>query len=572
MFRNLGFLGSQGVGTSNLIWQRLARLAFAAIVALTTLMPPTISAANAASGDRTLYLSSTHRDDVIRVTFKRNGKYDKDGLRQLNYFLRDWRTNDVIEFDPLLFDLVWEVYQESGASEPIRVVSSYRSPKTNAMLAAKSSAVADNSQHMKGKAMDFFIPGVDISSLRAIAMRKQFGGVGYYPNSGSPFVHLDTGSVRAWPRMTRAQLKKVFPDGKTLHVPTDGTPLSNDGYQYAQGQWQQCHMVPCNRADILVASADEDAPTPAGPRTTLMDLFFGDDDNTDIATTQVADTGPTQRAVETIAVSNAPVPLVRPASLGGTEMMVASLEAETVPFSTEGSAPLDPNMPYPVQKSTALMLATRSPLPSDSETAISAIASLDAPMPVARTLMTPVDNLVTAYAAEIVPDPGAQRALEMIIERETTASVAEESPVAQPMPALVGATALRTASLGNGVGINALSSLFDATFSAVANAGVKQPVTEAAVEVLAAGHPLRGIETRQVALVLPDMDHVELFAQPESLSGAGYAVIFDRDEADFNPATELGGYVTRVGFELDPTTAPTSDRFDTEAPLLIAAQ
>ena len=91
----------------------------------------------------------------------------------------------------------------------IGVNSAYRSPATNAMLANKSSGVADNSQHMRGTAMDFFIPGVPLAKLRAAAMRKQVGGVGYYPTSGSPFVHLDTGSVRAWPRMTRAQLKNL---------------------------------------------------------------------------------------------------------------------------------------------------------------------------------------------------------------------------------------------------------------------------------------------------------------------------------------------------------------------------
>src|SRR5262245_23221213 len=133
------------------------------------------------------------------------------------------------------------------------------------MLRAKSSGVAENSQHMNGKAMDFYIPGVSLKLLRETAMKHQVGGVGYYPTSGSPFVHMDTGSVRAWPRMTTAQLKKVFPDGKTLHLPLDGKPLSNDGRAYAQAQWNTCHKVPCNGVvmpvdtglpEIVVASLD----------------------------------------------------------------------------------------------------------------------------------------------------------------------------------------------------------------------------------------------------------------------------------------------------------------------------
>jgi hypothetical protein len=85
---------------------------------------------------------------------------------------------------------------------------------------------------MFGKAIDFYIPGVSLEKLRETAMRLQSGGVGYYPASGSPFVHLDVGNVSAWPRMTREQLLKLFPDGRTVHLPDDGTPLP--GYEPAR--------------------------------------------------------------------------------------------------------------------------------------------------------------------------------------------------------------------------------------------------------------------------------------------------------------------------------------------------
>jgi hypothetical protein len=101
--------------------------------------------------------------------------------------------------------------------------------------------VARNSQHTLGKAIDFYIPGVPLETLRATAMRLQGGGVGYYPTSGSPFVHLDVGNVRAWPRMTREQLVKLFPDGRTVHLPTDGTPLP--GYELAQADLERGHRT-----------------------------------------------------------------------------------------------------------------------------------------------------------------------------------------------------------------------------------------------------------------------------------------------------------------------------------------
>src|SRR6185436_3408802 len=169
------------------------------------------------------YLQHTHRDDEITVTFKRNGRYDEDGLKKLNYFLRDWRNDDQTRMDSQLFDILWEITREVNTTEPIRIVSSYRSPQTNAMLRRRSRGVAQFSQHMLGKAIDFNIPGVAVEDLRAAGMRLQRGGVGFYPGS---FVHMDVGSVRHWPRMTHDQLARVFPDGRTVHIPSNGQPLA----------------------------------------------------------------------------------------------------------------------------------------------------------------------------------------------------------------------------------------------------------------------------------------------------------------------------------------------------------
>jgi uncharacterized protein YcbK (DUF882 family) len=182
-----------------------------------------------ANGDtRSIYLQHTHRDDEITVTFKRNGRYDEDGLKKLNYFLRDWRNDEQTRMDPQLFDILWEVAREVNTKEPIRIVSSYRSPATNSMLRRRSRGVAQFSQHMLGKAIDFNISGVSVEDLRVAGLRLQRGGVGFYPGS---FVHVDVGSVRHWPRMTHDQLARVFPNGRTVHVPSDGQPLS--GYALA---------------------------------------------------------------------------------------------------------------------------------------------------------------------------------------------------------------------------------------------------------------------------------------------------------------------------------------------------
>jgi uncharacterized protein YcbK (DUF882 family) len=189
-----------------------------------------------ANGDtRTISMFHTHSKESITVTFKVNGRYDEAGLAKINNFLRDWRNHKETKMNPHLFDILWEVNRDTGGTQPIQIISAFRSPETNEMLRSRSSGVAKHSQHVLGNAIDFRIPGVDLASLRAAGLRLQRGGVGFYP--GSDFVHMDTSTIRHWPRMSRDQLARVFPDGKTVHVPTDGVPLKN--FQLAASEIQQ---------------------------------------------------------------------------------------------------------------------------------------------------------------------------------------------------------------------------------------------------------------------------------------------------------------------------------------------
>jgi uncharacterized protein YcbK (DUF882 family) len=185
-----------------------------------------------ANGDtRTISFHHLHTGEDLTVTFKRDGRYDEAALEKINYVMRDWRVENPIKMDPHLIDLLWEVHREVGATDSIHIVCGYRSAGTNAMLRARSRGVAQFSQHMLGKAVDFYIPGVELSHLREVGLRLQRGGVGFYPTSGSPFVHLDTGGVRHWPKASRDLLVRIFPDGKTVHIPADGRPMP--GYELA---------------------------------------------------------------------------------------------------------------------------------------------------------------------------------------------------------------------------------------------------------------------------------------------------------------------------------------------------
>ena len=207
-------------------------LALCAAALVLVLHAPGTQDANADGDTRSLRLFHTHTRESATITFRRNGRYDEAGLQQLNWFLRDWRTNEPTRMDPQLFDVVWAVYREVGADVPIHIISAYRSPETNGMLHRRSQAVAEQSQHMLGKAMDISLPGIDMGRVRAAGMRLQYGGVGFYGSNG--FVHLDVAGVRAWPRMTRSQLARLFPDGKTVHLPSDGKPLAR--YEEAKAE------------------------------------------------------------------------------------------------------------------------------------------------------------------------------------------------------------------------------------------------------------------------------------------------------------------------------------------------
>jgi uncharacterized protein YcbK (DUF882 family) len=560
----------------------------AAMITLAAILPQSLPAA--AASERSLYLYYTHTKETARIVFKRNGQYVQSGLNELNRFLRDWRRNEPAKMDPRLFDLIWEVYQEVGASQPIYIVSAYRSPATNAMLRASSSGVAENSQHTRGNAMDFYIPGVPLNRLRAVAMKKQVGGVGYYPSSGSPFVHLDTGNVRAWPRMTTAQLKELFPDGRTLHVPSNGRPLSQEGYKLAQAEWQRCHQVPCGGGSSGTAVASSGR--------TLMDLFTGGGNAPREASPPVAvaaatrsapvptPSAPAPSASTPSASGPAPVPAMRPgvqlaAATASAPVPAAapqSNEPEVVPFSTVGSAPLTPE---------ELTVASRAPVPatrpatlrqvSDGETAVMAIAALDAPVPAPRLHMTdPAESeretILTAYAA-----PAAERALENLIASDVTqVAVAPQpsAPAPDTRPGLISAATLRTASLGGLPSAPAPApapDIFEATFSAVEGQPQARPLAEALANLVEGGRPASGIAARDVELVAPDLDHVaQVMALPGPVSSAHYAIIFEHDQADFDPTTELGRNVTVMGIG-DFPPIPTSNRFQ-PAPLTLASR
>ncbi|MGB3719806.1 MAG: hypothetical protein DIU63_02075 [Proteobacteria bacterium] len=187
---------------------------------------------------RTISLHNIHTKETITVEYKRDGKYVPEAMEQINWLMRDWRRNEKTRMDPELIDLLWEIHTELGSKEPIHIISGYRSPATNEMLRRTRGGQAKQSRHMLGKAADVHFPDVPLRKLRYSALVRERGGVGYYPTSAIPFVHVDTDRVRAWPRLPRYELALLFPDGRTKHIPADGKPLTPADVHEARAKHQ----------------------------------------------------------------------------------------------------------------------------------------------------------------------------------------------------------------------------------------------------------------------------------------------------------------------------------------------
>ncbi|TJV39133.1 MAG: DUF882 domain-containing protein [Mesorhizobium sp.] len=308
---------------------------------------------------RTLKIQHLHTGEKAEIVFKRNGRYDQAGLKKINVMLRDWRRNEPTRMDPRLLDLVWQAYRTSGSTAYIHIVSAYRSPATNAMLRGRSKGVARESQHMVGRAMDFFLPDVPLKKLRDIGLKMQGGGVGYYPTSGSPFIHMDVGNVRHWPGISRQELARVFPNGNTLHVPSDGKPLP--GYQQAFAAYKSRKAA--GTPNIELASVDGNQRKSRGLLATL--LGRGEDEAEDVAEAAPAPRKPAKSVEPGIAI-------VPPQEAERADIQTATADpAEEPPAGPEATvmAMAPGSVPLPA-------FAPRAELPDDKPASANAEISL----------------------------------------------------------------------------------------------------------------------------------------------------------------------------------------------------
>jgi uncharacterized protein YcbK (DUF882 family) len=240
-----------------------AGAAIAAALASLTAVPYLRADAN---GERRIELHNIHTGEDLSIVYKKDGQYIPAAMEKLNWFLRDWRADKATTMSPQTIDIVWEMHEELGSKMPIHFVSGYRSPSTNEKLRKRGGGQAKHSQHILGKAMDVAFPDVPVQKLRYAGLVREKGGVGYYPTSGLPFVHIDTGNVRMWPRMPRYELALLFPKGHSKYTPSDGRPINAADVAYARSHFTQMadaisafHQFRASPKDAtMVASLDTD--------------------------------------------------------------------------------------------------------------------------------------------------------------------------------------------------------------------------------------------------------------------------------------------------------------------------
>ncbi len=149
------------------------------------------------AGDiRRVSMYSGRTGEKLDMIYWIEGDYIKDALKEINHFMRDWRTGSAVGMDTRTLDIIAATHNLLDVKEPYMLLSGYRSPETNAMLRSKSRSVAKNSLHMKGQAADLRMSSRSVSQISRAAASCSAGGVGRY--SRSNFVHMDCGPIRTW--------------------------------------------------------------------------------------------------------------------------------------------------------------------------------------------------------------------------------------------------------------------------------------------------------------------------------------------------------------------------------------
>lgn len=186
--------------TSETLTRRSVLGAFAAVPMITA-APQFANATNynrGAGNIRKISMKNQRTGESLTTIYWLEGHYIKPALDEINYFMRDWRQNSVLNMDRRNIDLLAAAHNLLETEEPFLLLSGYRTSRTNRMLRSRSRRVAKDSYHVKGMAADIRLGSRSVGQIARAGVACRAGGVGRY--SGANFVHLDSGPIRTWGR------------------------------------------------------------------------------------------------------------------------------------------------------------------------------------------------------------------------------------------------------------------------------------------------------------------------------------------------------------------------------------
>lgn len=172
--------------------------AFAGIATVTAapVYSKTFGYVKGAGNIRRLHVRSNRTGETVDTIYWIDGQYIRPVMKEINYFMRDWRENAVANIDPRTIDVMAATLARLRTSEPLTVLSGYRTSRTNNMLRSRGRGVAKKSFHTKAQAADIKLRSRSVSNIAKAALASRSGGVGRYYKSA--FVHVDSGPIRTW--------------------------------------------------------------------------------------------------------------------------------------------------------------------------------------------------------------------------------------------------------------------------------------------------------------------------------------------------------------------------------------
>ena len=172
-----------------------------------------------------LKLSNPHTGETFNGAYRDDNGPIATAMSDLSVFLRDFHSGATIAYDVAALDFLYSVMNATGQTEA-QILSAYRTRETNEMLARTTFGVAENSQHIYGKALDIHFDAKLADAMQAARAMKR-GGVGWYPNSH--FIHIDSGPVRNWD-LDDTGLGRLLFDGHEIHFNDKGELVISAGH------------------------------------------------------------------------------------------------------------------------------------------------------------------------------------------------------------------------------------------------------------------------------------------------------------------------------------------------------